>query len=173
MDCPISSFWITGQMAKRKKTDIVKLQLRIRELLRRKLEFAANGELRSLNSEIARRLENSFDQEKNSLVLEALLAPGAGLELIRYVGTILKHAGRDWYIPPKSHAVAEAIRKVIAVISGELPPTDESFPNRNEKGSADQLAWIACALRTAQDEGASDSLVKFILATYKDQATRK
>src|SRR5262249_18371358 len=102
MDCPISSFWITGQMAKPKKTDIVKLQLRIRELLRRKLELAASGEARSLNSEIARRLENSFDQDKNSHVLEALLAPGAGLELVRYVGTILKHAGRDWYRPPKS-----------------------------------------------------------------------
>jgi hypothetical protein len=165
-------------MAKRKKTDIVKLQLRIRELLRRKLEYAAEGEARSLNSEISRRLENSFDQDKNSLVLEALLAPGAGLELVRYVGTILRHAGRDWYKPPKSHAVAEAIRKVIDVLSGELPPTDASFPNRNERGSADQLAWIAWALRTAQDEGASESLVKFILKFYEDkfyedQARRK
>ena len=130
-------------MAKRKKTDIVQFKLRIREGLRRRLEAAANAEERSLNSEIAHRLENSFDQEKNSLVLEALLAPGAGLELVRYVGTILRHAGRDWYKPPKSHAVAEAIRKVIAVISGELPPTEASFPNRNDRASADQLAWLA------------------------------
>jgi hypothetical protein len=130
-------------MAKRKRTDVVKLQLRIREGLRRKLEAVANVEERSLNSEIAYRLENSFDQEKNRLVLEALLAPGAGLELIRHVGRILTVAGRDWYNPPKSHAVAEAIRKMIAVISGELPPTEASFPNRNERGSADYLAWLA------------------------------
>ena len=148
MDCPISSFRITGQMAKRKKTDIVKLQLRMRELLRRKLEFAATPEARSLNSEIVRRLENSFDQEKNSLVLEALLAPGAGLELIQNVGIILRGAGRDWYNPPKSHAVAEAIRKVIAVISGELPPTEESFPNCHERGSADELAYVAVLITT-------------------------
>ena len=130
-------------MVKRKKTDIVQFNLRIREALRRKLEAAANAEERSLNSEIAHRLENSFDQEKNSVVLEALLAPGAGLELIRNVGTILRGAGRDWYNPPKSHAVAEAIRKMIAVISGELAPTEESFPNRNERGSPDYMAWLA------------------------------
>ncbi len=130
-------------MAKRKRTDVVKLQLRIREGLRRRLEAAANAEERSLNSEIALRLENSFDQEKNSLILQVLLAPGAGLELVRAVGTILRRAGRDWNTPPKSHAVAEAIRKIVAVLSDELRPDENSFPNRNEEGSADQLAWLA------------------------------
>jgi hypothetical protein len=52
-------------MAKRKRTDVVKLQLRIREALRRRLEGVAKAEERSLNSEIAHRLENSFEQEKN------------------------------------------------------------------------------------------------------------
>ena len=60
-------------------------------------------------------------------MLEALLAPGAGLELIRAVGTILRIAGRDWNTPPKSHAVAEAIRKIVAVLSHE---PENSFPNR-------------------------------------------
>ena len=60
IDCPISSFWITGQMAKRKRTDIVKLQLRIREGLRGRLESAAKNQERSLNSEIVARLEESF-----------------------------------------------------------------------------------------------------------------
>jgi Arc-like DNA binding domain len=137
MDCPISSFWITGQMAKRKRTDVVKLQLRIREGLRRRLEAAANAEERSLNSEIAHRLENSFEQDKNSLLLEVLLAPGAGLELIRAVALILRSAGRDWNTPPKSHAVSEAITKFIAVLSGERKPL-VSFKNLSfEKGSAD------------------------------------
>jgi hypothetical protein len=130
-------------MAKRKRTDVVKLQLRIREALRRRLERAANDEERSLNSEIAHRLEKSLVQEKNLHLLEALLVPGAGLQLIRNVETILRAAGRDWYNPPKSHAVAEAIRKVIAVISGELPPTEASFPNAKEGGNADSWALAA------------------------------
>ena len=130
-------------MAKRKKTDVVKLQLRIREALRRRLEASATVQERSLNSDIAHRLENSFEQEKNALILESLLAPGTGLDLIRAVATILRYAGPDWNTPPKSHAVSEAIRKFIAVLSGELEPIKNSFPNRNEKGSADQLAWPA------------------------------
>jgi len=60
MDCPISSFWITGQMAKRKRTDVVKLQLRLRESLRKQLEDAARVKDVSLNSEMVSRLEESF-----------------------------------------------------------------------------------------------------------------
>jgi hypothetical protein len=164
MDCPISSFWITGQMAKRKRTDVVKLQLRIREALRRRLEGVAKAEERSLNSEIAHRLENSFEQEKNSLLLEELLAPGAGLELIRAVTIILRSAGRrDWYFqtigeaaankPRRYDAVSEAITKFIGVLSGELEPIESSFPNRNETGSADQLAWLAVAAYLANRRG--------------------
>ena len=130
-------------MAKRKKTDIVQFKLRIREALRRRLEAAAGAEERSLNSEIADRLENSFEQEKSLHMLEALLAPGPGLELVRAVGIILRSAGQDWNTPPKSGAVAEAIRKIVAILSHELRPDENSFPNRKERDSADQLAWHA------------------------------
>jgi hypothetical protein len=47
-------------MAKRKKTDIVPLMLRLREGLRKQLESAARAQDRSLNSEIVARLEESF-----------------------------------------------------------------------------------------------------------------
>jgi hypothetical protein len=47
-------------MAKRKNTDVVQLKLRLVESLRKKLEVAARGEHRSLNSEIVHRLEESF-----------------------------------------------------------------------------------------------------------------
>jgi hypothetical protein len=158
-----------GQMAKRKKTDVVKLQLRIREALRRRLEGAAKAEERSLNTEIAHRLENSFEQEKNSLLLEELLAPGRGLELIRAVAHILRSAGRrDWHIqtiaeavaskPRRSHAVAEAITKFIAVLTGELEPIESSFPKRNETGSADQLAWLAVVAHLADRRG--DAIIR-------------
>jgi hypothetical protein len=50
-------------MAKRKRTDIVALKLRLREALRKRLELAAKGGERSLNSEIVARLEQSFDRE--------------------------------------------------------------------------------------------------------------
>jgi hypothetical protein len=133
-------------MAKRKRTDVVKLQLRIRETLRRRLEAAARADERSLNSEIAQRLEDSFDQEKNSLLLEALLAHGAGLELLRAVAIIVRTAGVGWLYPPKSHVVSEAITKFIAVLGGELEPLEpieNKFPNRNEKDSVDQLVWPA------------------------------
>jgi hypothetical protein len=142
-------------MAKRKRTDVVKLQLRIREALRRRLEATASDQERSLNSEIAYRLESSFDQDRNSLLLE-LLAPGADLELLRSLAIILRRAGHDWNTPPKSHAVSEAISKLIAVLSGELEPTESSFPNRDEKGSADQLAWAAVWVR--RWESISDDL---------------
>jgi hypothetical protein len=136
-------------MAKRKKTDVVKLQLRIRESLRRALEVTASAEERSLNSEIASRLASSFERDRNSLLI-ALLAPGADLELLRAVAMILRLAGHDWNTSPKSHAVSEAISKLIAVLSGELEPIENSFPNRDEKGSADQLAWPAVSDRQWQ-----------------------
>jgi Arc-like DNA binding domain len=130
-------------MSKRKKTDIVSLKLRIREALRKRLETAASGQERSLNSEMAARLEESFLQGKNTLLLEALLAPGVGLELLRAVAIILRQAGPDWNVPPKSHTVADAINKIIAVLNRELRPNEASFPERKDKSSSDQLAWIA------------------------------
>jgi hypothetical protein len=133
-------------MAKRKKTDVVKLQLRIREALRRRLEATASAEERSLNSEIAHRLESSFQQDRNSLLIE-LLAPGADLELLRHLAIILRRTGHDWNTPSKSHAVSEAISKLIAVLSGELEPIENSFPKRGEKGSADELVWTAISVR--------------------------
>jgi HicB family len=47
-------------MAKRARTDIVQLKLRIREALRAKLAAAAKHNSVSLNSEIAKRLEVSL-----------------------------------------------------------------------------------------------------------------
>jgi hypothetical protein len=49
-------------MAKRKRTDVVKLQLRIREGLRKQLEDTARVKDVSLNAEIVSRLEQSFVQ---------------------------------------------------------------------------------------------------------------
>jgi hypothetical protein len=44
----------------RKRTDIVKLQLRLPEALRRNLSQAAKGSRRSMNAEIVSRLDETF-----------------------------------------------------------------------------------------------------------------
>lgn len=50
-------------MAKRAKTAIVSLKVRVREHLRAKLEKSARTQGGSLNSEIVRRLERSFEED--------------------------------------------------------------------------------------------------------------
>jgi plasmid stability protein len=47
----------------RKRTDIIKLQLRLTEGLRRRIEHAADNNRRSMNTEIIERLTNSFRGE--------------------------------------------------------------------------------------------------------------
>jgi hypothetical protein len=137
---PISS---GGRMSKRKKTDIVNLKLRIREVLRKRLETAAKAQERSLNSEMSARLANSFDRARDSDLLEVLLAPGDGLELLRAIATVLQLAGADWGDPPKNVVVGDAINKVVAVFMGELPAVAASFPDADNKGTGDHFAWLA------------------------------
>jgi 16S rRNA C967 or C1407 C5-methylase (RsmB/RsmF family) len=61
-------------MAKRKKTDIVPLMLRLREELRGRLESAAKNQERSLNSEIVARLEESFRRSELASLTENVRA---------------------------------------------------------------------------------------------------
>src|SRR6476646_8053148 len=61
-------------MAARKSTDMVHLKLRFREELRRQVEESAKNRELSLNGEIIRRLEDSFEndnwrEEKERLAL--------------------------------------------------------------------------------------------------------
>jgi predicted transcriptional regulator len=48
----------------RKPSDVIQIKIRVREDLRRRLEQAANKEDRSINSEMARRLADSFNLPK-------------------------------------------------------------------------------------------------------------
>ena len=57
-------------MAKREKTAIVGLTLRLREDLRLRLENSAEKEGRSLNNEVIQRIEESFRRETADKVLE-------------------------------------------------------------------------------------------------------
>ena len=122
-------------MSKRKKTDIVSLKLRIRETLRKRIETAAKAE-RNVHSTARwpRGLRTRSIELGIVELLEALLAPGDGLELLRAIATVLRMAGPDWGDPPKSVVVADAINKVVAVFTGELPAVETSFPHARDQG---------------------------------------
>lgn len=132
-------------MAKRKKTDTVQLKLRIREVLRRKLEVSAKANEVSLNAEMVQRLESSYLQAANSQLLSSLLGEGRfGVDLHRAIATILTTAGPQWALNKQiARNVGDAIKKVIAVYSGDLEPTDSNFPLMQEKDTSDQMAWLA------------------------------
>jgi hypothetical protein len=51
-------------MARRKLTDVVQVNLRLRESLRRRLEEEAEKRGFSFNAELTRRLEDSFEREE-------------------------------------------------------------------------------------------------------------
>jgi hypothetical protein len=129
---------------KRKKTDIAELKLRIREDLRSRIEKAAKTSDRSLNQEMCARLEHSFLQAENRMLLESLLAGGPSLWVLRAISVILRQVGEDWVADTaRVQKVAHAIDKFMLVVGGVLPLTEDSFPDLKVNGSSDQLAYTA------------------------------
>jgi hypothetical protein len=57
-------------MAKRKPTDYAQMNLRLRESLRKKIEFEAKKNGLSLNSELVRRLERTFVEQGIEAVIQ-------------------------------------------------------------------------------------------------------
>ncbi|MFY9839851.1 MAG: Arc family DNA-binding protein [Xanthobacteraceae bacterium] len=130
-------------MAKRKKTDIVQFKLRLREALRKRLETEAAKAGRSLNNEAVRRLEGSFEQEGVAALMEVLLSSKVSAEFLKSIATILGMAGPGWYKDDVRIAVFAAIQKVASVFVGASPSTEQSFPHRGDRLTADYLAWKA------------------------------
>jgi hypothetical protein len=81
-------------MAKRKRTDIVKLQLRIREGLRGRLESAAKNQERSLNSEIVARLEESFRRSELASLTENVRELSSFTENVRELSSLTEWVRR-------------------------------------------------------------------------------
>ena len=54
----------------RKRTDTIKLQLRLPEGLRRRIERSAENNKHSMNAEILARLEASFEKEDREKLIE-------------------------------------------------------------------------------------------------------
>jgi hypothetical protein len=61
-------------MVARKLTDIVQVNLRLRESLRRKLERESEKRGLSFNAELTRRLEDSFDREELNEALREVIS---------------------------------------------------------------------------------------------------
>ena len=99
-------------MAKRKKTDIVQLKVRLTEELRKRLEVAAKNDERSLNSEIVVRLAQSFQTQ----------------ELIWNI-----FQGKD--LPPELKSVLHKWLTARVVALPEMPPAEpyeDEFPTQRE-----------------------------------------
>jgi hypothetical protein len=60
-------------MVARKPTDVVQVNLRLRESLRRKLERESERRGVSFNAELTRRLEESFDREELNEALRGVI----------------------------------------------------------------------------------------------------
>lgn len=147
----------------KKPTDTVALTLRIREDLRRKLQREADKEDVSLNGEITRRLGNSFQADEHRMLITAIIG-GAPYDtaLLRLVYAVLNVEARRvhdewkktgvslWHSRNRGPAQADAISKVIRVYFRLLDGSESDFPHRDDKESADYLAWQALKLARLQ-----------------------
>ena len=88
---PRGSCYYIGYMA-RKPTDTVHLRLRFDEKLRRRLERAAAENKQSMNAEIIRRLEESFQKQDQKQLISSIVQET--LTIIGPRGAVVVPAGR-------------------------------------------------------------------------------
>lgn len=127
-------------MAKRKSTDQVQLNVRMREGLRAKLEQSAKKNYESLNREVVDRLERSFDRQ--DLLVEALsMTYGKRLAgILMIVGRAMEETGRQaafatdlrrssdgWMEVP--FAYREAVTTAALVLNAFRPPGEVTGPS--------------------------------------------
>lgn len=156
-------------MAKRKTTDFVQLNVRMREGLRAKLEQSAKRNLESLNREVVDRLERSFDRQ--DLLIEALsLTYGRRLAgLLMVIGRALQDAGRqgafaadmrsnreNWMDVP--FAYQQAVVAALSVMdklkpSGELTGPSKSYVDIFKGANAEHIGVITAMSLTEAVKG--------------------
>jgi hypothetical protein len=127
-------------MARRKPSDTVKLNLRFPESLRRLLEHAGKKHQWSMNAEIVRRLEDSFQYEKvfgneRTLILLKLISSA--------VDMIERSTGKPWdYNPEMFEAVLGGIKDIARAAGfagmkpGERPDELEALKQGGGVGAA-------------------------------------
>jgi hypothetical protein len=131
-------------MAKRKKTATVQLKLRIREELRQKLERQAHGREVSLNSEMVRRLENSFESGTTDLLVKVLTGSPSNAKLLAMIASVLQ--ATELLLKndkQRTEITAAAIKKVIEAHLSDRKLDDADFPDLEKPKSADSIAHHA------------------------------
>jgi hypothetical protein len=106
----------------RKPTDTVAVTLRIREALRYRLEVAAANDDVSLNTEMERRLQNSFEIANTESLIRTLVGGEPVAELLGAIAKAFElrrtwKEAQDW---PKGKADMEAAYVALIVIFSEL-----------------------------------------------------
>ena len=106
----------------RKRTDTIKLQLRLSERLRRRIERAAAALECSMNAEIIKRLEQSFEQVDK---IEEILGGEYNVALFRMLagalGMVEAKAGSRWSDPDNVKARGEIAQAIADVLAKKVP----------------------------------------------------
>lgn len=150
-------------MAARKSSAQVQLKIRMREVLRSKLEKAAERRDVSLNEEAVDRLERSFVEQDYLTRLEGLLGGRATVGLAMIIARVMhqvgmnaagivhlstgKNDGERLALPPFDHsnwpivpyAFDQAIKAAVTVLESLRPPGDPSVPKLEWAKWADDL----------------------------------
>ena len=147
----------------RKSTDLVGVTLRIREELRGQLEQHSQKNCVSLNGEIERRLQRSFEEENTSSLVRTLVG-GATAELLGAIARVFDLEG-IWHVyrsegPEAARARLERAYFALIIIFTELLSTREYAldPARANK----QLTALRRGADLSKFEGAM--LAKRVLA---------
>jgi hypothetical protein len=99
----------------RKPKEIVGLTLRVREDLRRRLEREAKKYGMSLNAQIERRLEDSFELANTASLIRVLAGGGFNADLLGAIATMLNSVGYLHWHPETS--LAARVRMEAAYIA--------------------------------------------------------
>ena len=106
----------------RKRTDTIKLQLRLSERLRRRIERAAERNECSMNAEIIKRLEQSFEQVDK---IEEILGGEYNVALFRMLagalGMVEAKVGSRWTDPDNVKVRGEIAQAIAEVLARKVP----------------------------------------------------
>jgi hypothetical protein len=148
-------------MPKRKGTDIIKVNLRLREALRQRLEREAKRNDTSLNSEMARRLEGSVNAEEH---LADLVGGEKNLQLFRVLGPAIAliegETGKRWEEDVRTWV--RVSRSIAAILQG-FQHLDVGPSELSTRDALNQLTGDLSAVGTIAAAPMAGPLVKRVL----------
>ena len=158
---------------KRPKTATVDLKVRMKEPLRAKIETSAKKSGISLNAEVVRRIESSFEAEKRELLIVSQATGGVyasfgGLEgfmvmrlLANAISTIELTSGRKWREDP---ALFAEVKKACDRILDFFKPRDEGQPSMS-------LETIALGAVASESEHLGDRVAAKVMNEWLERAS--